>query len=85
MLLEWNGDFALKYPLLNWKCHYFSNECMGLKKTTLSLLKYVTNILESVWVNGNWLDVTKYEDVFLRWPNTIPRAWPYRPWSSITL
>ena len=37
---------------------------MGLKETPLSLLKDVTNSLVSVWVKGNWLDVTKYEDFF---------------------
>ena len=39
---------------------------MGLKETTLSLLKDVTNSLVSVWVKGNWLDVTKYEVFFLK-------------------
>ena len=24
-------------PIDLWKCHYFSNECMGLEKTALSL------------------------------------------------
>ena len=62
--LRWKG--ILKYHLLNCKCHYFFYECMGLKKTTLSLLKGVTFSLVCVWVKSNWLNVTKYE-VFIFW------------------
>ena len=53
-----------KDHLLNWKCHYFFYECMGLKKTNLSLLKCVTFSLVCVWVKSNWDNVTEFEVVF---------------------
>lgn len=72
--------YALQYHLLNWKCHYFSNECMGHKETTLSLLKDVTISLVSGWVKGNWLNVTKYE-VFFFWRRPLVSLCPTRDWS----
>ena len=63
---EFCSKSVFKYHLLNWKCHYFYYECMGLKKTNLSLLKCVTFSLVCVWVKSNWLNVTKYE-VFIFW------------------
>ena len=65
----------LKYHLLNCKCHYFFYECMGLKKTTLSLLKGVTFSLVCVWVKSNWLNVTKYE-VFIFWRHPLVSSGP---------
>ena len=70
--LCWKG--ILKYHLLNCKCHYFFYECMGLKKTTLSLLKGVTFSLVCVWVKSNWLNVTKYE-VFIFWRRPLFLFW----------
>lgn len=52
------------YAILTFKCHYFSNECMGLEKTILLLFKYVTFSLVSVWVKVNRLSVTKSTVVF---------------------
>ena len=37
---------------------------MGLKKTTLSLLKGVTFGLVCVWVKSNWDNVTEFEVFF---------------------
>ena len=56
----------MKYNLRNWKCHYYSYEGGGSKKTILSLIKHVTFILRKVWVKGNSDNVPEY-DVFLFW------------------
>ena len=53
----------MKYHLRNWKCHYYSYEGGGSKKTILSLIKHVTLSLRRVGVKGISDNVTKY-DVF---------------------
>ena len=77
MKREFCSKSVFKYHLLNWKCHYFYYECMGLKKTTLSLLKGVTFGLVCVWVKSNWLNVTKYE-VFIFWRRPLLKFWQGR-------
>ena len=60
----------MKYHLRNWKCHYYSYEGGGSKKTILSLIKHVTLSLRRVGVKGISDNVTKY-DVFLFWSRPL--------------
>ena len=63
----------MKYHLRNWKCHYYSYEGGGSKKTILSLIKHVTLSLRRVGVKGISDNVTEY-DVFLFWSRPLARG-----------
>ena len=62
----------MKYHLRNWKCHYYSYEGGGSKKTILSLIKHVTLSLRRVGVKGISDNVTKYDVFFCEFvPNSF--------------